>query len=151
LASIEGATLWAPAGQHDDRGLAFALALAGRALLLTRYRAGTGEGPRNPITSPTYRRHPPRTAWPALSLRAVVAGVIDGEAMRGSADDPRRPRPYLLTGAQWRSSFLEAEIGLGEEGADQMRFLAKPGDHFMPGSVAGYKCEHGCHRDGGVR
>jgi hypothetical protein len=34
LASIEGATLRAPEGQHDDRATAYALALAGRAKLL---------------------------------------------------------------------------------------------------------------------
>jgi hypothetical protein len=34
LASIEGSTLKAPEGQHDDRAVAFALAVAGRLRLL---------------------------------------------------------------------------------------------------------------------
>jgi hypothetical protein len=45
LASIEGATLRAPEGQHDDRAVAFALALTGRAILLTRGPAVVEQGP----------------------------------------------------------------------------------------------------------
>jgi hypothetical protein len=42
LASIEGSTLRAPEGQCDDRAIAFALAVVGRAL---RYSVGPSEGP----------------------------------------------------------------------------------------------------------
>jgi hypothetical protein len=45
LASIEGATLRAPEGQHDDRAVAFALALKGREKLLRWPAAGTASGP----------------------------------------------------------------------------------------------------------
>src|SRR5262249_11053390 len=43
LASIEGCTLRAPEGEHDDRAVAFALALAGRIKLL-RWHASEGCG-----------------------------------------------------------------------------------------------------------
>jgi hypothetical protein len=45
LASIEGSTLRAPEGQPDDRAVAFVLALAGRARLLTVYRTVMPQGP----------------------------------------------------------------------------------------------------------
>jgi hypothetical protein len=44
LASIEGSTLRAPEGEHDDRAVAFVLGLQARARLLTR-AAATSEGP----------------------------------------------------------------------------------------------------------
>jgi hypothetical protein len=45
LASIEGSTQRAPEGQHDDRAMAFALALAGRVRVLQTNPACTWEGP----------------------------------------------------------------------------------------------------------
>jgi hypothetical protein len=45
LTSVEGSTLRAPEGQPDDRAVAFALALAGRAKLLRRSTAALQQGP----------------------------------------------------------------------------------------------------------
>jgi hypothetical protein len=44
LSSIEGSTLLAPPGEHDDRADAFALAEAGRAAMLEPARAGMRQG-----------------------------------------------------------------------------------------------------------
>jgi hypothetical protein len=45
LASIEGSTLRAPEGEHDDRATAYALALVGRAKLIRGYGGGEDAGP----------------------------------------------------------------------------------------------------------